>query len=189
MFLLNTSVFPSLETVHVQVPLFCSSRWDSEKLLPFLCVIFPGSFHSTKGSLPEGLSKVMVRLSPGSKQMGLLLPKLGFTVEGPGHLCHTHTIPKETGRSQETKSVSPLPLSQHLSSCQHPAAHPQTQAGLPSPFLLLSILSCVVSFPPSYSSCPSSPPSLGLFLSPFLFLPRPEEGLKSCGQFHLPLDR
>lgn len=136
--MLNSSVFPSLETVHVQVPLFCDSSWDSEKLLPSSCFIFPGSFHSTKASLPGGLSKVMVRLSPGSKQMGLRMSKLEFTVEGAGHLCHTHTIPKETGRSQETKSVSPLPLSQHLSSCQHPAAHPQAQAGLPSPFLLLS---------------------------------------------------
>lgn len=68
-FISNASVFVSWETVHVQMPLSCNFSWDSERLLPLCVSLFPGPFHSTEGLLPEGLSKVRVRLCPCSRWM------------------------------------------------------------------------------------------------------------------------
>lgn len=103
--------------------------------------------------------------------------------------CVTHTLsPRRQAEARKPKVSLHYP-------CPNISLPANTQLLTPRPsrasFSLpppLSVLSSVVSFPPSYSSCPSPAPSIGLFLSPFLFLPRPEEGLKSCGQFHPPLD-
>lgn len=141
MFISNTSFSVSWETVHVQVPLSCISSWDSERLLPLFRSLFPGPFHSTEGFLPEGLSKVRVRLCPCSNWMRRWISKLAFTVEGAGHLCHTHSIPKEKGRSQETKSASippvPTSFSRSAPSCPPPALGRASLFFFPTSILLL----------------------------------------------------
>lgn len=138
MFMLNTTVFWFWEMVHVQVPLSCTSSPGSESLWPLPLLLLPGPFHCTEGLLPEGASTVRVSCCPCSRRMlllSLLLPvsHLAVTVEGTGHLCHTHAIPQGEGRSQETQSISPLPLLRPLRQ-----RFPLSPSGRPSslPFLL-----------------------------------------------------
>ena len=85
--ILISSVCWLWEIVHVQVPLSCSPTWASDRLLTSLVLLFPGPFHRTEGLLPEGLSKVKVRLCPSSTWVS----ELAVTVRGAGELCHKHT--------------------------------------------------------------------------------------------------
>ena len=85
--ILISSVCWLWEIVHVQVPLSCSPTWASDRLLSSSFLLFPGPFHCTEGLLPEGLSKVKVRLCPSSTRVS----ELAVTVRGAGELCHTHT--------------------------------------------------------------------------------------------------
>lgn len=183
MFVLNTNVFWLWETVHVQVPLSCNSSWDSERLWTPLLLLFPGPFHCTEGLLPEGLSKVRVRLCPCSRWMLvllvlllLLLPlgsTLAVTVErSRPPVSHTH-YPQGEGRPG-TKSVSPSPLLTPVG----PTPPPPTQ-GRVSSFSSSPSLSSVASLPPSSAPCPFPPPTR--FLPLPLPDPRPEEDLRRCG--------
>ena len=94
--ILISSVCWLWEIVHVQVPLSCSRTGASDRLLRSSFLLSPGPLHCTEGLLPEGLSKVKVRLCPSSTRES----ELAVTVGGAGELCHkpTHTI---TSRRRE----------------------------------------------------------------------------------------
>lgn len=136
--------------MHSHVPLSCHPSWDSERLLSPLYFLFPGPFHTIEGLLPGGLSKVRVSLSPGIRWM--LPPRMSksaFTVEGAGHLCHTHYPQGERKKpgNQECLFITPVPAFLFPPT---PSCPPQTQKGLPSPsssppsLPLLSLLSLLL---------------------------------------------
>lgn len=132
MCLLNTSVCWAWETVHVQVPLSCSPTWGSDRLLASFFLLFPGPFHCTEGLLPEGPSKVRVRLCPSSKRVS----ELAVTVGGAGQLCHTHA--PSSRRREEARRPRVSLRYPHPSISLLPIPSPRQRFPLPSPSPCLS---------------------------------------------------
>ena len=176
MCLLNTSVCWSWETVHVQVPLSCNPTWGSDRLLASFFLLFPGPFHCTEGLLPEGPSKVMVRLCPSIKWVS----ELAVTVGGAGQLCHTQApSPRRREEARRPRVSLRYP---HPNISLLPIPSPRQHLPLPSPSPCLSQSSLLVSLCPPSVSCLSipftpTPRSLRLPLPD----PRPEEGLRRRG--------